>query len=71
MRFRSASESKKLRTTAEVTLFTGPSAVVLLAVMLLPLVLVVFYSFFQNMVVDRSPFVGLRNYSLSSPIPIS
>ncbi len=54
--------NKKLRNALEAFSFTGPSAIILFCVMLLPLILVVVYSFFQNMVVENSPFVGFSNY---------
>lgn len=54
--------NKSLRNNFEAFTFTGPAATVLLFVMALPIIMVIYYSFFQNMVVDDTPFTGLKNY---------
>lgn len=53
---------KSLRNHLQAYGFTGPAMLVLLFVMLVPIIMVIYYSFFQNMVVDNTPFVGLKNY---------
>ncbi len=53
---------KKLRTVLEPFGFTGPAAIILLFVMLLPILMVVYYSFFDNMVIENTPFVGMKNF---------
>jgi len=53
---------KQIRNHLEAYGFTGPAMIILLFVMLLPILMVVYYSFFQNMVVDDTPFVGIKNY---------
>ena len=60
---------KILRNNLEAFGFTGPATIVLLCVMALPIIMVIYYSFFQNMVMDNTPFSGLKNYSffLSDP----
>ncbi len=62
-------QKKILKNNLEAFTFTGPAAIVLFMVMALPIVMVVYYSFFQNMIMDNTPFSGLRNYSyfLSDP----
>lgn len=55
-------KNKEVKKFLEAFLFIGPAAIVLLLVMLVPIVMVVVYSFYDNMVVDDSPFVGLKNY---------
>lgn len=54
--------NKSLRNNLEAYSFTGPAALILLFVMALPIIMVIYYSFFQNMVVDDTPFTGLKNY---------
>jgi multiple sugar transport system permease protein len=54
--------NKTLRNNLEAYTFTGPAALVLLFVMALPIIMVLYYSFFDNMVVDNTPFSGLKNY---------
>lgn len=54
---------KSIRTHLEAYGFTGPAMIVLLFVMLLPILMVIYYSFFQNMVVDNTPFVGFANFT--------
>lgn len=56
-------KNKGIKQLMEASLFIGPAAVVLLFVMLTPIVMVIYYSFFDNMVMDNTPFVGLRNYT--------
>lgn len=50
------------RKTREAWSFIGPAAMVLLLVMLIPIIMVIYYSFFQNMIMEDSPFVGFKNY---------
>ena len=51
--------------------YISPTAVLLLVLMMLPIILVIGYSFFDNVIVNKSPeFVGLANYVevLTNPV---
>ena len=51
--------------------YISPTAVLLLMLMMLPIILVIGYSFFDNVIVNKSPeFVGLANYVevLTNPV---
>lgn len=53
---------KNIRQILEASLFVGPAGLVLIFVMLVPIGMVIYYSFFENMVVDDTPFNGFTNY---------
>ena len=53
---------KKWRDTLGAMGFFGPAFFALVFIMLVPIVMVIYYSFFDNMVMDDTPFVGLKNY---------
>jgi len=55
-------QHKILKNNLEAFTFTGPATIILVLVMALPIIMVVYYSFFQNMVMDNTPFVGFENY---------
>lgn len=60
---KSIKKNKELRNIWEASIFVGPAGLILLFVMLVPIGMVIYYSFFQNMVVDDTPFTGLTNYA--------
>lgn len=55
-------KNKELRTFTEASMFIGPAAIVLLCVMLVPIIMVIYYSFYDNMVMVDTPFVGVKNF---------
>ncbi|HAF61216.1 MAG TPA: hypothetical protein DCK95_02695, partial [Anaerolineaceae bacterium] len=55
--------NRKLKETIGAMGFFGPALLILIFVMLIPIVMVIYYSFFNNMIIDNTPFVGLKNYS--------
>lgn len=60
---RNSEINKKLSATIGAFGFVGPATMVLVFVMLIPIVMVIYFSFFENMVVEDTPFVGLQNYA--------
>jgi len=53
---------KKFRETLGAMGFFGPGFFILVFVMLVPIGMVIYYSFFDNMIMENTPFVGFKNY---------